>query len=146
MADEVKKDQEKNWKEAADKKAASKKEFEGKAYFVFEKETGIRVYGPDKALIHRQTDGKILRLDKSDPNDRLVIAYLSKDRKLEALRGRQVKSLDEAAPDMTLAERLDELLSMSVAQCIAMLPKKEQRKDMTRGQVLSAIIKKEVEG
>ncbi len=127
--------------------APAKDDRSGFVFYTFEKKSV-------SAILHHPSDGHtvvleakdgILALDLSNEDDWYISQYLAQPGKLAQYRARQVKSLaDGASRKMTLGERIDELLSLSDKQLLAVVPKSKQKSVNTRGNMIAAIIQKEV--
>lgn len=116
----------------------------GVRYYIFDRELVIRKRSGEDAIT-KATVNKIMTLDMSDEKDVEIDKHLNEGRRLEKFRGKRVKSLSVASePSLSLAERLDELLTLSTDQMKVLIPKSGQKKTMSRGEVLAAIIKKKV--
>lgn len=114
-------------------------------YYVFEKNESTFLRHPeDGRSILLKVENKLIGLDPQNEDDAQIITYLSKPENLVQHRAKRVKSLSPGNDRMALGDRLDELLTLSDTQLMAMVPKTKQTKASSRGKMLAAIIEKEV--
>lgn len=137
MNDQVK--AEKGAASAAPAPAASKL-----VHYVFANNEGITQRNKAGVVVYRKAIDRILTLDMTNEDDVIVAEYLAKDGVLQKHQGKRVKSLSIAGDKMTLGERINEMLGLSDSQLLALLPKASRSKYETRGDIIAALIQKEV--
>ena len=118
----------------------------GMVFYVFDKNVSTFVRDPDDKdrSILMKVQNKILALDLGNEDDWKIAQYLGQPGKLIEHSAKRVKSLSPGSEKMPLGDRLDELLTLSDSQLMAMVPKSKQTAAGTRGKMLAAIIEKEV--
>ncbi len=113
-------------------------------FLLFDKNQGITIEPEKGRFVRRKAEDGVMILDPSVPDDKAMLDHITQPGKMVEYRCKKVKSLSVDRADMTLAERLDELLSMTYSQRFALVPKPKQKTNMSDGAVIAAIIEKEV--